>query len=233
MAGDLPPVRTYYRDNISPELVEAQARVFEHLGIELIQCLEPDLSHSQWLDKTFTADRDMNIVCDIDAFPLSRRAFVEFVDRIKTGSVIGLEQVANHIGEGKAYAGPMFLGCTRQTYLAAGSPSLASNPTMDVGQPLTYAAEESGIPVEMIPPQFAMQPRWPLGDRGIFGVGTFYGQLDFFHLFESRVASSIELFSAVADGVQKGRHDFGKYLAIFIPPPPPAKKKGKKRFGLF
>src|SRR5690625_511999 len=167
----LPPVFTYYKSNIANDIVENQARVFNHLGIELIQCLEDDLTHSQWLDRIFTAGDDLVVVCDIDAFPLSRKAFIDFIERAKAGSVIGLEQVANHLGKGDAYAGPMFLGCTRDVFEAAGRPSLAANPEMDAGQPLTYAAWANGVPVEMIAPQFAIQPKWPLGDRGIFGIG--------------------------------------------------------------
>lgn len=229
MVETLPPVRTYYRSNISPDIITAQARVFAHLGIELIQSLNDDLTHAQWLDKTFDEREDLIIVCDVDAFPLNRPAFVAFIDRVRTGSVVGLEQVCNHLGRGDSYAGPMFLGCTPQAYAATGRPSLAATEDMDVGQSLTYAAQENGLPVEMIAPQFAIQPKWPLGNRGVFGIGTFYGELDFFHLFESRHATSLTLFKDVAEGVVQGEHDFGRYLAALAPAVP----RKKRIFGLF
>lgn len=229
MADRLPPVRTYYRSNISTDIITAQARVFAHLGIELIQSLDDDRTHAQWLDKTFGETEDLIIVCDVDAFPLNRPAFVAFIDRVRAGSVVGLEQVCNHLGRGDSYAGPMFLGCTPQAYAAIGWPSLAATGDVDVGQSLTHAAQENGLPVEMIAPQFAIQPKWPLGNRGVFGIGTFYGELDFFHLFESRRATSLTLFGEVADGVIRGEHDFGQYLATMALPAP----KKKRKFGLF
>jgi len=229
MAERLPPVRTYYRSNISTDIITAQARVFAHLGIELIQSLDDNLTHAKWLDKTFAETEDLIIVCDVDAFPLNRTAFVAFIDLVRAGSVVGLEQVCNHLGKSDSYAGPMFLGCTQQTYAATGRPSLAPTGDLDVGQSLTYAAQENGLPVEMIAPQFAIQPKWPLGNRGVFGIGTFYGELDFFHLFESRINTSLTLFKEVADGVIRGKHDFGRYLAALTPPAP----KKKRKFGLF
>lgn len=214
MKENLPPVLTYYKSNIPTDIVSSQARVFEHLGIELVQCLEDSMTHPQWLNRVFSQDQDLTIVCDIDAFPLNRQAFVDFAEQARKGAVVGLEQVANHLGKGDPYAGPMFLACTKHTYAVAGRPSLSNTPDMDVAQSLTYAAQNAGISVEMIPPQFAIQPRWPLGDRGVFGTGTFYGKLDFFHLFTSRFANAVELFTEVADCTVKGRHDFGKYLEV-------------------
>lgn len=215
MAKDhLPPVHTFYRSNISPDIVECQAKVFKHLGIELIQCLDDSMSHSDWLDWIFNTDRDLTVVCDIDAFPLSRAAYIRFVDRIRLGAVVGLEQVANHLDPCAAYAGPMFLGCLGQTYQDLGRPSLAPIDRMDVGQNLTSTAQKRGVAVEMIAPKFAILPKWPLADRGIFGIGTFYGSLDFFHLFESRSDSSVALFKAVSEGVVSGKHDFARYLAV-------------------
>lgn len=229
MAEKLPPVRTFYRSNISTDIITAQARVFEHLGIELIQTLDDSQTHAQWLDKTFGETEDLIVVCDVDAFPLNRPAFVAFVERIRAGSIVGLEQVCNHFGKNDSYAGPMFLGCTSEVYATIGQPSLADTEDMDVGQPLTHVAQENGLTVEMIAPRFAIQPKWPLGNRGIFGIGTFYGELDFFHLFESRHASSLTLFKEVADGVIRGEHDFGQYLAALRPTAP----KKKRKFAIF
>jgi len=221
----LPPVYSFYRSNISPDIIESQAKVFKHLGIDLIQCLDDRVSHSDWLDRVFNEDRNLTVVCDIDAFPLSRVAYIRFIDRVRLGAVVGLEQVANHLNPSVTYAGPMFLGCLRQIYEDLGRPSLAHTDRMDVGQSLTFNAEKQGVAVEMIAPQFAILPKWPLADRGIFGIGTFYGSLDFFHLFESRKDSSIALFKAVSECVVGGKHDFARYLAEVAHAPVPKKRR--------
>lgn len=229
MKKRLPPVRTFYQSNISAAMLSAQARVFAHLDIELIQTLDDCLNHGEWMDKTFRETDELIVVCDIDAFPLNRLAFVTFIDRVMAGSVVGLEQVCNHLGRDESYAGPMFLGCTQQNYTAMGRPTLTNVGNADVGQALTNSAKENGIPIEMIAPRFAIQPKWPLANRGVFGIGTFYGDLDFFHLFEARHATSQALFEEVAEGVIRGKHDFGRYLAALGL----TGRRKKRIFGLF
>ena len=147
----------------------------------------------------------------------------------ENGTLVGLAQVANHKDPELIYAGPMFMGISREIYRKLGSPEMAHNKTEDVAQALTNLAIQNDIPVELIFPSFAIQPKWPLSQHGVFGVGTFYGDQDFFHLFESRRKSGVDLFVAVANGVVSGRHDFGQYLAIMDEVP----KKKRKFLGLF
>lgn len=213
----LPEVYSFYRSNIHPDILSYQRKVFEHLDIELIQCLDDTISHSDWLNKIFNENRNLTVVCDIDAFPLSRESYISFVEKIDSGSVVGLEQVANHLDPDITYAGPMFLGCLGSTYEHLGRPNLANCEQMDVGQNLTKTAVEYGVKIDLIPPKFAINPKWALRDRGVFGIGTFYGNLDFFHLFEARHQSSIDLFKAVSDGVTTGKHDFAKYIEKCTP----------------
>lgn len=225
----LPAVHSFYKSNIHPDIVSSQKKVFDHLGIDLIQHLDDTLNHSEWLNKIFNEDREITVVCDIDAFPLTRHSYCKFIDAVREGSVVGLEQVANHLNPNITYAGPMFLGCKSEVFRALGSPTLMHNSKYDVAQNLSVAAEDNGVMVEKIPPEFAIAPKWPLSDRGIFGIGTFYGRLDFFHLFESRNKSSIELFNKVSDSVVKNRHDFAAYISTVNTAPKP----NKKIFGLF
>lgn len=147
------------------------------------------------------------------------------IAKADTGAVVGLAQVAHHKDPTKVYAGPMFTAVQRSVYRRLGSPSMSKNKTADVGQVLTDLAREAGIEVSLIYPAFAMLPRWPLADHGVFGYGTFYGDKDFFHLFESRHPGMQELFSAVVEGVIAGRHDWLRYLEIMEQAPPRPKKK--------
>ncbi|RRH73976.1 hypothetical protein [Falsigemmobacter faecalis] len=231
--GDLPPVKTFYRENISRELLEAQRMVFAHLGIELQQELEKGMKHADWLDRSFGGTSDeVVVVCDIDAFPLNTAAFAAMVGRARSGVLTGLEQVANHVTNRAPYAGPMFLAAPAGLWQRLGRPASRATEAVDVAQAFTVAARAAGSGVEVIAPRFAIAPKWALGDRGVFGIGTFYGDLDFFHLFEARLQSPVELFCAVAEGVVSGRHDFARYLEI-MREVPPVVARPRKRFGLF
>jgi len=58
-------------------------------------------------------------------------------------------------------------------------------------------------------------PVWALAHSGVFGVGTFYGENEFFHLFESRKPYSSDIFSAVAsDVINKNPLNFERYLQL-------------------
>lgn len=225
-------VHSFYRSNIAPQMVAAQAAVFEHLGIPLKQWLDDDLKHCNWIDQILRdeSDGDLAVIADIDAFPLTRTAFDLFVQSAEGGAVTGMAQVANHLDPTRIYAGPMFMAVSRTLYQKLGGPSACETATADVAQSLSDAAVRDGVPVNLIYPRFAIQPKWALTDRGVFGVGTFYGDNEFFHLFQSRHASSVALFCAVAEGVVAGRHDFDLYLAIMDQA---ERVKKKKRFGLF
>lgn len=220
-----PTVHSFYNDKISSQLVEAQAKVFAHFNIPLKQWHINGITHCKWIEDIYDdhSDGEIAVIADIDAFPLSRGAYEDLVATAQSGSIVGLAQVANHKQPDHVYAGPMFLALKRQTYQDLGAPSLSRSDTTDVAQALTLLAQEKGINVEFLYPDFAIQSRWPLAEHGIFGVGTFYGNKSFFHLFESRKNASLQLFCAVAEGTVNGHHDFAKYLKIMEAP------KQKKR----
>ena len=221
-----PTVHTYYRDNIPAQLVKAQARVFEHFGIPLKQWLDNTLSHAEWLEQMLSNPTDdITVIADIDAFPLTRAGFDALVESAANGALAGLSQVANHKDPTRIYAGPMFMALPAGLYQDLGAPGLERTDTVDVAQILTDLSQARGKPVTLVPPRMAVQPKWALSDQGMFGVGTFYGEMAFFHLFQSRKRNSVELFCAVAEGTIAGRHDFQTYLDVMAP--------RKKRFGLF
>lgn len=228
---DLPTAYTFYQSNIDAALVEAQAAVFRHLEIPLVQERDDKVDHASWLTRTMRNDSlgDLAVVADIDAFPLSRAGYERLVGMARDGAVAGLAQVANHKNPDHIYAGPMFLAVRREVYRAASAPDLSRTDSADVAQILTLKAESAGIPVRLVPPKFAISPRWSMAQMGVFGIGTFYGDNEFFHLFEARRQQSRDLFLAVAEGVIAGRHDFDRYLSILDLVP----VKRRKFLGLF
>jgi hypothetical protein len=228
-----PTVHTFYQSNIPTRMVEAQARVFTHLDIPLKQWKDDKTTHCEWIN---TVMRDeslgpLTIIADIDAFPLSRAGFDRLVAQASGGAVAGLAQVANHKDPSRIYAAPMFLAVQRSVDNTLGAPSMCRTKTGDVAQILTDRAQEAGVEVALTYPAFSELPRWPLADYGMYGIGSFYGENAFFHLFEARRTQTQDLFCAVAEGVIAGRHNWQRYLEIMEQAPPPAKKK--KFFGLF
>jgi hypothetical protein len=213
-----------YNKNINPRIITAQRNVFSHLGISLIQVDIGTQSHGGWLDEFMKSTTDDTVVIsDIDAFPISLNAFERAINDAKHGAVVGLAQVANHINAREVYAGPMFLAFTSSTYDALGHPLLSGDQDSDVAQQLSRIAVSKNVALSLIYPRFAIKPLWPLASKGVFGIGTFYGDNEFFHLFQSRHARHVDLFEAVAEDACAGQLNFARYLAFFRSNSPIAK----------
>lgn len=217
---------SFYRSNISADMLASQRAVFDHLGIPLEQHLDDSLTHAKWAERMLSGEgAEVVVLVDIDAFPLRRDAYEELCSKAQDGALVGLAQVANHKDPTRLYAGPMFLALRRDLYRDFGSPELERGDRVDVAQVLTDRAEEHGVQVELIYPSCVIQPRWALHDKGVFGIGTFYGEMEFFHLFESRKRKANQLFQAVARDCCLGRFDFQNYLSIM--------QERRKFLGLF
>lgn len=113
-----PTVHSFYNDKISSQLVEAQAKVFAHFNIPLKQWHINGITHCKWIEDIYNdhSDGEIAVIADIDAFPLSRSAYEDLVATARSGSIVGLAQVANHKQPDHVYAGPMFLALKRQTF---------------------------------------------------------------------------------------------------------------------
>ena len=214
-----PIVLSPYMSNISPRILSAQRRVFDAFEVPLEQVKIDGQHHGHWMTETArSAQGEIIVFCDIDAFPLNRNAYDKAVKCARDGKLFGLAQVANHLRPADIYAGPMFMSFSKEMYREIGEPTLEHDEKNDPAQNLTDVAVENGINIDLCYPTAAIYPKWPLADRGVFGIGTFYGEREFFHLFQSRVPTNIDLLTAVADDVSQRRSlDFLKYLDIINP----------------
>lgn len=212
-----PTVHSLHWDNIPKSILSSQKAVFEKLGIPLIQHQIDQKDHGEWMTEVTrrALDDDVIIFCDIDAFPLNRSAYEEAVISALSGAIFGLAQFSAHVVNKDLYAGPMFLAFQRKSWVALGSPDLRGSVQSDAAAILSIRARENGVPVELIRPMCCIKSKWPLGSEGVFGIGTFYGALDFFHLFESRYGSSIKLMELVSLDVVNGVSlNFQSYLKV-------------------
>lgn len=214
---DYPVVYSMHWDNISNLILQGQMDVFRHLGIELIQERADQIPHGDWMEDVLSRHQSDDIVvfCDIDAFPLHRNAYLDAVRSAQNGNVFGLAQFSNHKKTREIYAGPMFMAFRKSSWESFGQPGLKSSKQFDAAESLSAKARETGVPVVMSPPTASLIPKWALADKGLFGIGTFYGNCDFFHLFESRKPQYEEIFMAVvADVVGDRKLDFDRYLSL-------------------
>ena len=84
------------------------------------------------------------------------------------------------------YAGPCFLVVPTSVYRAVGQPSLEPDDGagLDVGARLTVACRAAGYRVKCLRPTAVEVPKYRLGDRVAFGLGTTYAGM-VYHAFES------------------------------------------------
>jgi hypothetical protein len=212
------PVYSLYWSNLDKDIVDLQKKVFDHLGIPLVQELRDKMPHGIWMDDVIkrASDSDIVIIADIDAFPLNYAAYEKAITSAANNEIFGLAQAANHLQRDKIYAAPMFMAFKKKLWADLGNPSLTDSLNLDAGQSLSECAQKQGIPLRLCFPTACIKPKWPLHNRGVYGIGSFY-ENDFFHLFEARDRFgrdfSKDIFKAVADDLLNDRDlDFAKYL---------------------
>lgn len=206
-----------YWNNIPDEIKNGQKAVFDHLGIALIQENANKKSHGTWMNEVIERhdSDDILIFSDIDAFPIKKEAYLEAVKYAKDGFVFGLAQFSNHKSNEHIYAGPMFMAFRKGTWESLGSPQLERDKKYDAAEVLSALAREGGVGLKLVMPSSCLLPKWALAEYGVFGIGTFYGECEFFHLFESRRPAYEILFkSVVADVVADRKLNFRNYLEI-------------------
>lgn len=206
-----------YWDNIPDNILSKQRAVFAHLDIPLQQERADQKPHGLWMNEVIDrlAPDDIVVFCDIDAFALNRQAFLTAVQQAQEGALYGLAQFSNHKQGTQVYAGPMFMAFRKSMWLQLGSPAMRSSKLHDAAEVMSALARKAGLRVVMPAVSACLIPKWSLGNEGVFGIGTFYGQHDFFHLFESRKPAYEAIFHAVADDVLADRPlNFRHYLEI-------------------
>lgn len=215
--ANLPVVYSMYWNNISKSIHDGQKSVFNFLNIDLIQENADQISHGAWMEEVVKRHKseDLIVFCDIDAFPLNYDAYLMAVKAAQNGLIYGLAQFSNHKASQKIYAGPMFMAFRKSTWEALDCPIFERSKLHDAAELLSARAPEHGISLELAMPTACLMPKWALANRGVFGIGTFYGDCDFFHLFESRRPAYESIFDAVvSDVVSASPLNFQHYLGL-------------------
>ncbi len=197
---------TLYWGNISPKLVDAQARVFKHLGLPIEQHLQTGLEHGVFLQGVIDslADDEIMLCVDIDCFPTTIDIVLHALEVARSGGLIGTAQVSEHIDKARMFTSPVFMAISKALWLSLGRPSFLADKTGDVAQHVHDAALKAGTKIEYLMPFASLVPRWSLPDQTPYGTGTFY-RGGIFHLYESRVSPYSFALFAVAEDVIAGR----------------------------
>jgi hypothetical protein len=202
-------VVSFYMPNISRTVVAAQRRLLKRFtppDVAIAQVLTMR-SHEHALNHFMDTTRYRAIlVLDIDCIPIRDDAIAAVFDRVEQGHLVGAAQRAAHIdNSGHIYAGPFCMALSQRTYDALGRPRFDSTRRGDVGEELTYAAEQRGIPVDLMWPSSSDDAIWPLTDSIRYGHGTTYDD-SFWHAFQIRFSEH--------------QRDFVRRCAAFLPVTP-------------
>lgn len=217
MDKNLPAVYSMHWDNIPDVIRHGQKTVFDALGIELIQENANKKPHGVWMNEVIDRHESNAVIvfCDIDAFPINAEAYARAVACAIEGGIFGLAQFSNHKKNTDIYAGPMFMAFRKSTWEQLGRPQLRSSSDNDAAEIMSVLARQKDVALKLVYPSSCLIPKWALAEHGVFGIGTFYGQCDFFHLFESRRPAYERLFeSVVSDVVAKRKLNFRDYICI-------------------
>ena len=201
-----PCIASIFMKNIDQRTAELQSAVvkkFNKSNIEhypVLTEMPPGYTMDKLVDMLEQKGHDAIMFLDIDCVPVNNIALDYFFEQAYAGKVIGDAQRSNHIqNDQHIFAAPHNVTFTIETYRKCGNPSFLPNARGDVAEELTFRAEESNIPVEIIMPlrfdappirmawETDATPYWALAD-GMpgYGIGTTFGFSD-----ESGAASDL------------------------------------------
>jgi hypothetical protein len=149
---------------------------------------------------------DTILMLDIDCIPLSTEALRYMFESAEKNVMIGNIQRANHLENNKhTYIAPSAICISREYFDLLGKPSFIPTNKGDVGESLTYRAEEINLPMELLMPStyeklpYKRPEPWPLSDdMPCYGIGTTFVDKNnremFYHLFQSSMNLHNDLF---------------------------------------
>ena len=194
-----PCIASIFMKNIDQKTVQLQQEVVKKFNksniahYPVLTEAPPGFTMDKLVDMLEKRGHDAIMFLDIDAVPLNDRALDYFFEQAYNGKVIGDAQRSNHIQNTQhVFCAPHNLTFTIETYRKCGSPSFLPNYRGDVGEELTFRAEENNISVEILMPlrfdspplRFGWEspdspPHWDLADgMPKYGVGTTFGFTD-------------------------------------------------------
>lgn len=163
---------------------------------------ETDFLHGDILNKVvhrlfYERGADCILMLDVDAIPVSKEALDFTFDFAYKGYLVGNAQRSNHIQNNKhVYVAPSYACFSKDTYEAAGCPTMIYNHMGDNLEQFCFNCEKLKMPVEKLLPYEVEAPYneegdyWDLADdMPKYGLGTTFAYKEkpiSYHLFSAR-----------------------------------------------
>lgn len=223
-----PAIVSLFMRNINPEAVKLQLAVVKKFNksdvkhYPILTDHNPGYSMDLGVEAMRKAGHDAVMFLDIDALPLTDFALDYLFEQAYAGKLIGSAQRSGHIDNGEhIFAAPHNVTFTLEIYDKVGKPSFLPNVRGDVAEELTWKAEESNIPLEVLMPtrfdappiRMDWEPKdappyWDLGkDKPRYGIGTTFGNEKgelFWHMFQSFHPGQHERFVKKCEEILNG-----------------------------
>jgi hypothetical protein len=228
-----PCIATIFMKNIDESMVVLQRKVVAKYNksniphYAVLTGSDPGSTMDHLVDKLEQMGHDAIMFLDVDALPLTDNALDYFFEQAYAGKVIGSAQRSNHIENNQhVFAAPHNVTFTIEMYRKLGNPSFLPNYRGDVAEELTFKAEESNIPVEILMPirydappiRMSWEPKdappyWDLADgMPKYGIGTTFGfngedgsaQDLFWHMYQSFHPGQNERFTKKCEDLLNG-----------------------------
>lgn len=202
-------LHTLYWDN-GTRLVEAQKKVYEHLGININYHHLNGVPHGAWMNNIMdNTTSDVVGFIDNDCVITNKEILHQCLSYAgNKESFVSAAQVTNHIQPcSHIFAAPCFFIISKKCYDKLGRPTFSETPRSDVCEEICYVAEEAGVKYRALyPTHYERSPiegLWALSNYGYCGIGThFVGGI--YHLYQGRYNINVELFEKRCQDIING-----------------------------
>lgn len=191
-------VVSFYHQNLNPEIVELQKKVFDKLNIKVEQVSFLG-THGQGIkDYLESTEWDSITIFDVDCIPLKSNVIDRVLTIIDDETLYGNAQVSNSI----PYAAPSFVSFTRNLW--NNSPhkyfegAFYENLEADCGEVFVRENQRNGKKIILNYPIKVEKPQWHYKGNEIYppftyGNGTFF-ENNTYHNFQIRLPETQQLF---------------------------------------
>ena len=203
--------------NVDPGMLAAHKRVMTHFEIPMNYDNRDGHNHGMWMQWVINNSKsDVIVFIEPDCIPLNNMLFEYIKYAYYNETFVGIAQVSNHIPpRSHIYAAPGFYAISKKAYIRLGSPSFTETVRSDTAEEICYVAENQGLKYRALMPTYFEKPSsegpWALSNLGYYGIGTVFDN-SIYHLYQSRMAENIDLFTKRCDEVIIGTFNPTRFI---------------------
>jgi len=204
--------------NNTTDIADLHKEVTAHLKIPVNYHNIDGIPHGYFCNEIMKIDTsDIIGFMDIDCVPTNIdivNACIQYANI--NDSFVGVAQCSNHILPAThIYVAPSFFFIKKTCYEYLNKPSFIENYRSDVGEELSYIADEKRKTYCALYPicydKPANEGKWRLNNYGYFGIGTYYSG-GIYNLFQSRLKENRELFATRCKQIIDNNFDYSNMI---------------------